>query len=147
MRGHFYRLAIKTQARAAAKEEQCRFCLSQLETPDHVLFDCEEFYVLIHLSRAPSPSFTRESPPNSLFIMVFFTPDLRRGGGLVIRFEEALPLWTFRHICMLLSAKVRSAKIPGFHTLFRFQFSFCQEPIPTVTLLISKLLVVSFPRD
>jgi hypothetical protein len=46
LRGHFYRLAIKTQARAATKEEQCRFCLSHLETPEHILFDCEEIYAM-----------------------------------------------------------------------------------------------------
>jgi hypothetical protein len=38
LRGYFYRLGIKTQARAATEEEKYRFCLSQLETPERLLF-------------------------------------------------------------------------------------------------------------
>jgi hypothetical protein len=43
LRGHFYKRHKQEQP---PKEEQCRFCLSHLETPEHILFDCEEIYAM-----------------------------------------------------------------------------------------------------
>jgi hypothetical protein len=45
-RGDFYRLAIKTQAKPATKEEQCISFLTKLETQEQIPFDCEEIYVV-----------------------------------------------------------------------------------------------------
>jgi hypothetical protein len=64
LRGHFYRLAIKTQARAATREEQCRFCRSQLETPEHILFECEEIQVMEERSECDLANLHYQLPNN-----------------------------------------------------------------------------------
>jgi hypothetical protein len=83
LRGHFYRLAIKTQARAVIKEEQCRFCLSHLETPEHILFECEEIYVMEQRSESDLNNPTASCPtPKTIWFTCSKT--LRIGAPFVI---------------------------------------------------------------